>query len=319
MLDFVLPIFAVILTGYLFARTRVIDKAGTRLLNDYVLFVALPALLFIAVARADPAELRQWDFMGATLIGIAVAFIAGLAAIRATGVRWPAATIPAMAASYGTTGYMGVPLVIAVLGAPAAVPAAIATILHNIPVIMAVILAHDLFAQRDGNGGGRGLAAVGGALKTTLTNPLTVAVVAGAIVSITGLPLPEGVARFADFLGAAAGPSALFALGLGLAQLDAAKLRDLGRVFAILPLIAIKVLLQPLVTLLAGLYLFGMELRDLWFVCAVVMAAQPIGAGVFVFAAKYDYFEDETTIAIIASLLVTLITLPLLLAWLVVG
>jgi len=202
-LDFVLPIFAVILTGYLFARTRVIDKAGTRLLNDYVLFVALPALLFIAVARADPAELRQWDFMGATLIGIAVAFIAGLAAIRATGVRWPAATIPAMAASYGTTGYMGVPLVIAVLGAPAAVPAAIATILHNIPVIIAVILAHDLFAQR--NGGGGGLAAIGGALKTTLTNPLTVAVVAGAIVSITGMPLPEGVARFADFLGAAAG------------------------------------------------------------------------------------------------------------------
>lgn len=317
MLDFVLPIFAVILTGYLFARTRVIDKAGTRLLNDYVLFVALPALLFIAVARADPAELRQWDFMGATLIGIAVAFIAGLAAIRATGVRWPAATIPAMAASYGTTGYMGVPLVIAVLGAPAAVPAAIATILHNIPVIIAVILAHDLFAQR--NGGGGGLAAIGGALKTTLTNPLTVAVVAGAIVSITGMPLPEGVARFADFLGAAAGPSALFALGLGLAQLDAAKLRDLGRVFAILPLIAIKVLMQPLVTLLAGLYLFGMELRDLWFVCAVVMAAQPIGAGVFVFAAKYDYFEDETTIAIIASLLVTLISLPLLLAWLVVA
>src|SRR6056297_46828 len=148
MINFVLPIFAVILTGYLFARTRVIDKAGTRLLNDYVLFVALPALLFIAVARADPAELRQWDFMGATLIGIAVAFIAGLIAIRATGVRWPAATIPAMAASYGTTGYMGVPLVIAVLGAPAAVPAAIATILHNIPVIIAVILAHDLFAQR---------------------------------------------------------------------------------------------------------------------------------------------------------------------------
>ena len=109
-------------------------------------------------------------------------------------------------------------------------------------------------------------------MKTTLTNPLTVAVVAGAIASsITGMPLPEGVARFADFLGAAAGPSALFALGLGLAQLDAAKLRDLGRVFAIsAPDRPIKVLMQPLVTLArGGSICSGWSCAISGFVCAV--------------------------------------------------
>ncbi|HSP24596.1 MAG TPA: AEC family transporter, partial [Saliniramus sp.] len=213
MLSIVAPIFAVIFAGYLFAKWRVVDKAGTRLLNEYVLYVALPALLFIAVARADPAELQQWSFMGATLIGIAVAFVLGLGAAWMGGTRLPQVAIPAMAASYGTTGYMGVPLLISTLGAAAAVPAAIATILHNIPVIITVILVHDIMARRGGESGEKGgaLKAFATALKATLTNPLTVAVVAGVAVSVLRLDMPDAFDRFAGFLGAAAGPTALFA------------------------------------------------------------------------------------------------------------
>jgi len=312
MLSFVAPVFAVIFAGYLFARWRVVDKAGTRLLNEYVLYVALPALLFIAVARADPAELQQWGFMGATLIGIAVAFLLGLAASRFGGTRLPQAAIPAMAASYGTTGYMGVPLLISTLGAAAAVPAAIATILHNIPVIITVILINDIMARRGGEGGA--MKALATALKATLTNPLTVAVVAGIAVSILRLDMPDAFDRFAGFLGAAAGPTALFALGLGLAQLDASALLNRKLLAPILPLMVIKVAIQPAVTFVAGVYLFGMAVTDAWFVAALIMAAQPIGAGVYVFASKYQHFEDETSVAIIASLLVTLVTLPILLA-----
>ena len=312
MLEIVAPIFAVIFAGWLFALWRGVDKAGTRLLNEYVLYGALPALLFVAVARADPAELRQWSFMGATLAGIAVAFVLGAVVARAGGTPMPRAAIPAMAASYGTTGYMGVPILITALGAGAAVPAAIATILHNVPVIMTVILLHDLLSQREAAGSTG--AAVAGALKATLTNPLTVAVAAGVVVSAAGIPLPSAVALFADFLGAAAGPTALFALGLGLAQLDATALVDRARIAAILPLIAIKVLVQPLVTFAVAIWVLGMDTRDLWFVAALIMAAQPIGAGVFVFASKYRHFEDETSVAIIASLIVTLVTLPILLA-----
>jgi len=310
MLQIVAPIFAVILAGYLFALWRDVDKAGTRLLNEYVLYGALPALLFIAVARADPAELQQWSFMGATLIGIAVAFVLGALAARAGGTRLRQGAIPAMAASYGTTGYMGVPILVTILGVGAAVPAAIATILHNVPVIMTVILINDLLARRgEGNAG----AAIAGALKATLTNPLTVAVLAGIVVSVSGLPLPSSIALFADFLGAAAGPTALFALGLGLAQLDASALLNRDRIARILPLIGIKVFVQPAVTFAAAIWLFGMSTSDPWFVAALIMAAQPIGAGVFVFASKYQHFEDETSVAIILSLLVALVTLPILL------
>ncbi|WP_349367674.1 AEC family transporter [Salinarimonas sp.] len=312
MIEIVAPIFAVILAGYLFALWRGVDKAGTRLLNEYVLYGALPALLFVAVARADPAELQQWSFMGATLAGIGAAFVLGLLAARAAGAAMPRATIPAMAASYGTTGYMGVPILITALGTGAAVPAAIATILHNVPVIMTVILINDLLARRDGPGGAGG--AIGGALKATLTNPLTVAVAAGVVVSVSGVELPRSLALFADFLGAAAGPTALFALGLGLAQLDASALLDRRRIATILPLIGIKIVIQPLVTFVVAVWVLGMSTSDPWFVAALIMAAQPIGAGVFVFASKYQHFEDETSVAIIASLLVALVTLPILLA-----
>lgn len=313
MLEIVASVFAVIAAGYLFALWRGVDKAGTKLLNDYVLFGALPALLFVAVARADVSELQQWGFMGATLAGIAFAFLAGLVVARAGGVRLPQAAIPAMAASYGTTGYMGVPILVAALGPEAAVPAAIATILHNIPVIMTVIVLHDVMTRTASAEGGAIGQAIGGALKATLTNPLTVAVAAGVVVSASGLPLPDPLERFAVFLGAAAGPTALFALGLGLAQLDAGALREGRRIFAILPLIVIKVVLQPAVTLAVALLVFGMNASDPWLVAALIMAAQPIGAGVFVFASKHQYFEDETSVAIIASLIVALATLTILL------
>lgn len=314
MIAIVLPVFAVVLCGYLFGRMRTLDKSSAKLINDYVLYVALPALLFHALAKADARELQQWGFMGATLIGIAAAFLLGVLVPRLTGgSKLPSSSIEGMAASYGTTGYMGVPLLIAAYGATAAVPAAIATILHNIPVIMTVIVLHDLWRSRAEGGASLG-ASLAKAARTTLTNPLTVAVAAGAAVSLSGVPLPAAFDAFTRFLGAAAGPTALFALGLGLAQLNVRKALTPDRLIAITPLVVLKIAVQPLATYLAARYLFGMEMDDVWFATAVVMAAQPIGAGVYVFATKYEHFEDETSLAIIISLALTIPSLTWLLA-----
>lgn len=250
--------------------------------------------------------------MGATLVGIAVAFLAGMLLVRLMAQRTlPRSSIAGMAASYGTTGYMGVPLLIAAYGPGAAVPAAIATILHNIPVIMSVIVIHDVLQGRGNADASLGRATLKAA-RTTLTNPLTVAVGAGAAVSALGLTLPAAVETFARFLGAAAGPTALFALGLGLAGLNLSAVRRPGLLAEVLPLVAVKIVLQPLVTYLVARHLLGMEMRDVWFAAAVVIAAQPIGAGVYVFASKYEHFEEETSLAIIVSLVLTVATL----AWL---
>lgn len=311
MLQIVMPIFAVILVGYVFGRRNQFSAEAQKLINDYVLYIALPALLFLAVARADPQDLAQWEFVLATLTGIFVAYIAGILLARYRKVRSPQTSLVGMASCYGTTGYMGIPIVIAAFGPEAAVPAAIATILHNIPAIMTVIITHDVSEQARF----KILKSIWNALITTFTNPLTVAVLAGVLVSVLKLPIPTLIVSFSEFLAAAAGPTALFALGLGLSKISFSRESLAPKINWILPVMSFKILLQPMVTAFILLLVFNSS-YDVWVATAIVMAAQPIGAGVYVFANKYRYFVEETSLAIVLSLIVTVITLTVLLEWL---
>lgn len=308
MLQVVAPVFLVILVGYLVGRRSNYGGDAEKLVNDYVLYIALPALLFLAIARTEPADLGKSAFLIASLSGIAAAYLCGYAWSVARGVAGPKASLAGMAACYGTTGYMGIPILIAAFGPEAAVPAAIATIVHNIPAIVTVVLTHDLATS-----GQAGLAkSLVGVTRTTFRNPLVLAVLAGALVSVVGLPLPAIAERFATFLGAAAGPTALFALGLGLARLRFSReaLRPLA--WDVVPTVFIKILIQPAVTLGVMILLVGAQV-DVWFAAAIIMAAQPVGAGAYVFAVRYGYFETQVSLAIILSLLTTIATLTLLL------
>ncbi|MDO4776818.1 MAG: AEC family transporter [Cardiobacteriaceae bacterium] len=296
MLGTVLPVFSVILVGWMFGRGKKAGE-GDQLLNDYALYVALPALLFVAIARADRAELGQWAFVFATLGGIAVAYGAGLVVARAAKIVAPSSSIVAMGACYGTTGYLGVPVLIAAYGSDAALPAALATVLHNVPVIVAVILRHEVTGASWREGGWR-------ALRVALRNPLLLAVLLGLVVAIAGLPLPAVMVEGAKFVGLSAGPVALFALGLGLSRLQA------GRESApwVWRVMLVKLLLQPLATL-AFAWLLGLR-EGLWLAVAVVMAAQPVGAGVYVFARQYHFSPERMALAIVWSLLAALLAMP---------
>ena len=110
MIQIVVPVFLVILVGYIFGYRNTASPEAEKLVNDYVLFIALPALLFLAVARADPSDLAQWTFVLATLAGIAAAYLAGVFFARLSGISSPQTSLVGMASCYGTTGYMGIPI-----------------------------------------------------------------------------------------------------------------------------------------------------------------------------------------------------------------
>ena len=313
MISIVVPIFLVILTGYVFAKRSPFGADASKLINDYVLYIALPALLFLSVAQAKPQALLHLGFVLATLAGVFVAYILGIMLAGFRSIAAPNSSIVGMAACYGTTGYMGVPIAIAAFGQEAAVPAAIATILHNIPAIMTVIITHGIYSKHNNAQRTALPAIVAGAIKTTLLNPLTVAVITGMLFSLFAIPLPGILKTFTRFLAGAAGPTALFALGLGLAGLNAKSYLNLKALLNLSPIVLIKIIIQPLVTFLVAYHFLGMQLSDVYLLVAILMAAQPIGAGVYVFANKFGYFQDNIAISIIISLFITVITLTLLL------
>lgn len=312
MITTVLPIFLVILVGFIFAKKNKFSVEAEQLINSYVLNIALPALLFLAVARADIEELTKWNFIITTLSGIFIAYILGLLFAMSIKVKSPQSSLVAMASCYGTTGYMGIPLVILIFGTVSAVPSAIATIMHNIPAIMAVIITYGIMKQ-NGEKKVTIFEILKNAFFTIFKNPLTLSVLVGIFFVLLNIELPKVLIKFCEFLGLAAGPTALFALGLGLAKLKINEHLQIDKLLKILPVVFIKIIIQPFVTFVVGYYLLNMSIDDIYFKIAVVMSALPIGAGVYVFANKYEFYSKESSIAIIISLLVTLVTLTYLL------
>ncbi|OTA15448.1 putative transporter YfdV [Xenorhabdus vietnamensis] len=306
----VVPIFLVIFVGYCFGRLNPDSGHSDKLINDYVLYIALPALLFLAIARADTSELQQWKFIVASLAGIGVTYVSGMLLAKFMGVMLPQSSILSMGACYGTTGYLGLPILISVYGESAAFPAAIATILHNIPVIIVVIITYDILSARQSGSKTSISQSFIKALKATLSNPLMISVMMGLAFVCFDIPVPEFLQLVAEFLGNATGPTALFALGLGLSRLKFKEHINGEALKLVVPMLLLKLGIQPLVTFICAYYLLGMQQTDdIWLIVAIIMAAQPIGAGVYVFANKYGFKQEVISLSIIISLLISLVTI----------
>src|SRR5439155_203286 len=121
----------------------------------------------------------------------------------------------ATTATVSNLGFLGPPLMLAFFGERGAGPLAMA-ILAEVMVLLSVGSV-----LMGANGGPkRGIGSL--ILRGTMFNPIVVAIVLGAALAGTGLALPEAITRFLGFLGGAAGPAAIFALGgaLALQRLD---------------------------------------------------------------------------------------------------
>src|SRR4051794_24397194 len=128
-LSVVLPIFALILVGCLARRLCVLGAHATTDLNRFVVYLALPALLFEIVATARWSDVWQPAFAAVFGLGVAAIFIPTLVLRLRRPRHLAAAAIDGLTASYANTGFMGFPLVMVALGREAMAPTLVATIL----------------------------------------------------------------------------------------------------------------------------------------------------------------------------------------------
>ena len=310
MFGIVIPILFVILVGFVYGRWKNPSPEAEAHINRYVMYIALPCMMFLAVANASVEELSRGAFLGAGLAGIAAAYGLGLFIARRSGIGMPQNAIVGMTASFGNTGYMGIPVLVAAFGEAAAAPAAIATIIHNIPAFFAVIMTFGACSAREGEKGGALAASLFRAMRAVLSNPLTVSAFAGGFFAVCDVPLPVQLETFTRLMAAAAAPTGLFVLGISLARMDVRRHISRSKLRLVLPVVAVKNVIQPAVTLLAAL-LLGMEWGELWLITAVVIAATPTGATTYLFAFLYKTDTAIPSVAIIISSVLSILTLPL--------
>jgi len=305
----VLPVFALILAGWLARRIGVLGPTSTSELNRFVVYLALPALLFDIVANARPADIWQPGFIAAFGLGAGLLFAATLAVRLLRGRPLADAAIEALNASYANTGYMGFPLALVVLGREALAPTLIATILTVCVLFAVAIVLIEIGLQARARPGDLALKVFGQLLR----NPLLVAPLLAAIVPLGGLAVPAPAESFLKLLGAAASPCALVALGLFLAGgnsgVEHPPRAPKNSTIAIL--VFAKLIIQPALTFGFALVI---GLPPALTHAAVLLAALPIGTGPFMLAEFYRRDAALTGRAVLISTLFSVLTVSALIA-----
>ena len=296
----VLPVFAIIVTGWLAGEFGYLSRSLADALVHFAYNVAMPALLIVTIAQEPARNLLEWRFLlafgGGSLICFALVFLA----VRAGGQHdLASSTIHGMAAAMTNTGFVALPILHAIYGQPAVLPAAVATVF--VAAVMFPITV--ILLERDADA--RGPARSAGLVKQILLNPMVLSTLIGLVWAITGLPIPATVAAYLNMIAAALTPCALFAIGLGL-SIEGLK-SNLGTSFA---LAAVKLVVMPLIVY--GLCLI-IGLNPLYTVAAVICAAVPTAKTVYVLAHEHKVEEklvaatvSVTTMLSVATLLVAL-------------
>lgn len=305
-LNVALPIFGVILAGYLAGRWRILGGESTAALNAFVSYFALPVLFFGSLARTPVAAVLDPGLMLGFGIVVLVTFGLGMLATRVVaGGGLAAMSLQGIAASWGNVGYMGVPLCLAAFG-EAGLPPAMLTVI--VTAVIAMVLGVMLIELE--------VAAGHGPLRTFLRaafnvarNPLPLSIALGIAVSAVGLPIPTPVEKWLDLLGAAAAPCALFAIGLFLSDKSVRS----GLAEASLAAL-VKLLVQPLLAL-AVLPLF-VDLGSVPGKVALLMASLPTAANAFVLAKQFDLQVEQNSASILLSTAFSVITVSALLVML---
>jgi predicted permease len=295
----VLPIFALIFAGWLARRTGVLGPQATTELNRFVVYLALPALLFDVIAHARWVDLWQPGFIAAFGLSSVLIFAVTLA-VRLRRPRHLAdAAIDGLNAGYANVGFMGFPLALVALGREALAPTTIATIVTVCAIFAIAIVLIEIGLQTER----RRTHLVMKVGRSLLRNPLLVAPALGALVPLFGLSIPDPVEGFLKLLGGAASPCALVALGLFLAAKRPATERDAGSTVL---LVGFKLVVQPVVAWVLATAVFG--LTPLLTHAAVLLAALPTGTGPFMLAEFYRREANVTSSVILVSTILSVLT-----------
>lgn len=300
-----LPVFGIMLAGYLCGRFKLVGQDSTAALNGYVYFVALPALFVIATARAPFERILDGPFLLAFLgaqVGILV-FAAVIARVMFTE-RLGEAGMHGSCACFSNTGYMGIPLLITAFGPEGAVPAILLSLCTAVVTFTITITILEVEKGRAVPEGevppGIGTIIIRSVFNA-FTTPLVGSAAIGVLLSLLQVDIPTPVGTFLDLLGNTAGPCALFAMGLFLVNQSVTR-----GALEVSWVTAVKLLLHP--SLAWWLSAVWLELPREQVGYIVIMSALPTGSLMFLLGERYGVYVQRSAATILISTIVSVAT-----------
>jgi len=299
------PFFALVLCGYLAVRRRLLPQQAIPGLNSFVLYFALPCLLYRFGSSTPLAQLLDASVFGVYLLCALLMVGLTMAFTLSHRTDWNNAAFGALVAAFPNTGFMGVPLLVALLGPRSSGPV-IVTLVVDLIITSSLCIA----LSRLGGGGAQGsAAALRKALAGMTGNPMPWSILLGALASGIGLVLPKPLMQTVGLLADAASPVALFTIGAVLARSQMASAETTPLVDFV-PVALKKLLLHPLLMFGIGhaAIALGLPLDPFALTVLVLVACLPSASNVAMLAERFGANTGRIARIILVSTALSFLT-----------
>lgn len=306
------PFFLLILAGYLAARKGLLPISSISGLNAFVLYFALPCMLFQFGASTPVEQLLNLQVAGIYLACSLV--LVGLTVLlsRREGLDWNNTAFGALVAAFPNTGFMGVPLLVVLLGQAAAGPAII-TIFVDLVIVSSLCVGLSRITPNDEE---HFLEGFKRALKGVFSNPMPWSIGLGAVASALQFQQPIIIASTVDLLADAASPVALFTIGAVLARsaiLETTGVKITPVRTAIKSIVLLKLLIHPLLVfgaLTGANHFFNANIAGFVIMVTTLVAALPSASNVTILAERFKADSARIAKIILISTSIAFFTFP---------
>ena len=299
----ILPVFLVLGTGYLGARTGYLNAGVADALNNFTVKLAVPTLLMRAMYRLDFGQAFHIPMLVAFYCGALASFVVAILAARIIWKRRPGEAVAiGFCAMFSNTVLLGLPIMERAFGADSMAPAFGIVALHA-PCLYTIGMLTMELSRRDGRPLGEALKA---ALKSILTNAFMIGVLLGTALNLASVPIAEPLMAAIDMIATAAIPAALVGIGAALTRYS---LRS--EISESLMISALSLAVHPAIAFLLAYELLNLPME--YVRAAVVIAAMPPGMNGYIFAAMYDRAMGVAASSLIVANLLSVFTIT---AWL---
>lgn len=299
LLDVVLPVFAVMGAGYAARWRNLFPDDFADGLMVYSQRFAIPAMLFLAMARFDLAQGFDPGLLASFYIGVLVAFVVGATGAFVLFRRAPEDSVAiGFSAFFSNSVLLGLAITQRAYGSDALAPNYAIIALHAPLLYVFGILVMELVRSR---GGGVSLTVLAGVVRSILSNAIVIGIALGIAVNLARITLPDWADAGLTMIARSALPAALFGLGAVLFRY-----RPEGDMRVILMVALVSLVLHPAVTFFLGTTVF--DLTDGQLRSAVVTAAMAPGVNTYLFANMYGVAKRVAASSVLMCTGLSLIT-----------
>ncbi len=297
----ILPFFIVVACGYGSARINFLSTEAIASITKFVFYIALPCMLFRFSSGISIGELFDREFFWAYICATFGVYLFTFGQSLVRGVGSAEAAVEAQSASIGNVGFLGIPMLVLLIGEESVGPIifflALDLIIFGTLIVMTIKISQEGRLTRDS------------LVKVALGiigNPMVLGISLGLIWGEFDLLMPVAIEECYILLSGAATPCALFVIGASLADKSAEKYVVAGW------LSVLKLVVHPLLMAFFALKVFQVDPFSAGIM--IMAAAMPTAGNIYILAQHYGVAPKRVSATILISTAVSVITLSIVIA-----